>query len=93
VHDGRHARLQQADRKYRLDFLVFWDGHGVAVELDGHDYHKTKQQRTHDASRDVWLQTRGIRTLRFTGSQIHANVDLCVRQQLLDAVRESQARP
>lgn len=35
--------IQGTDRKYRLDFLVFYDGGCVAVELDGHESHKTRE--------------------------------------------------
>lgn len=83
--------IQHADTKYRMDFLVFYDGGAVAVELDGHEFHKTKEQRGSDASRDRWLQARGIRTVRFTGSQVFGNVQGCVAE-LLDVVRQSQSR-
>ncbi len=62
--------IQHADAKYRVDFLVHYDGGVVAVELDGHEFHKTKEQRGADASKDRWLQARGIRVVRFTGSQV-----------------------
>lgn len=84
--------IQHADRRYRLDFLIYYDGRGVAVELDGHDYHKTKEQRGYDAERDRWLLARGIRVVRFTGSQVYADAEGCVRE-LLDVIRQSQARP
>ena len=63
--------MQHADRKYRADFLIYWDGRAVVVELDGHDWHKTKAQRGKDAKKDRWLQARGIPVVRFTGSEIH----------------------
>jgi len=84
--------MQHADRKYRADFIVYYDGRAVCVELDGHDTHKTKEQRSYDAKRANWFQSRGIRVVRFTGSQVYADVQGCVRE-LLDVVRESQARP
>lgn len=84
--------FQHADRRYRVDFIVWYDGRGVVVELDGHDYHKTKEQRTKDAERDRWLGARGIRVVRFTGNEVYADAERCVRE-LLDVVRQSQARP
>jgi very-short-patch-repair endonuclease len=84
--------FQHADRRLRVDFIVWYDGRGVVVELDGHDYHKTKEQRRKDAERDRWLGARGIRVVRFTGSEVHADPERCVRE-LLDVVRQSQARP
>jgi very-short-patch-repair endonuclease len=53
--------IQGTDRRYRLDFLVWYDGGTVAVELDGHEYHKSKEQRRHDAERDRWFNARGVR--------------------------------
>ncbi|WP_217915421.1 endonuclease domain-containing protein [Miltoncostaea marina] len=84
--------IQGTDRRYRPDFLVFYGGSAVAVELDGHDAHKTKEQRSKDAERDRWLNARGIRTLRWTGSDVHRNPQACVRE-LMDIVRGSAARP
>lgn len=58
---------------YRLDFA--WPEHKVAVEVDGHDYHKTKEQRSYDAKRDRELIKKGWTTLRFTGSDVHKDAD------------------
>jgi very-short-patch-repair endonuclease len=84
--------IQHADKKHRSDFFVFYDGGVVCVELDGHDFHKTKEQRGSDATKDRWLQARGMRTVRFTGSQVFADAAGCIRE-LHDVVRQSQARP
>jgi len=84
--------IQHADRTYRADFVIWYDGRGVVVELDGHDFHKTKEQRGYDSKRERWLQARGIRAVRFTGSEVYADADRCVRE-LVDVLRESQARP
>jgi len=84
--------LQHADKKYRTDFIVFYGGGVIAVELDGHEFHKTKEQRGADATKDRWLQARGIRVVRFTGSQVFADVAGCIRE-LHDVVRQSQSRP
>jgi very-short-patch-repair endonuclease len=84
--------IQGTDRRYRLDFLFFYEGGGVAVELDGHEWHKTKDQRGKDAERDRWFQERGIRTIRWTGTQVYADPQRCV-SELLNVLRASQARP
>jgi hypothetical protein len=47
--------IQGVESRFRLDFLVFYDGGMVAVELDGHETHKTKEQRTRDAKRTAGL--------------------------------------
>ena len=70
---------------YRVDFLV--SPHCdpgetprlIAIECDGHDFHeKTKVQAASDKSRDRHLLLRhGIRTIRFTGSEIWKNAHAC----------------
>ncbi len=84
--------IQGVDRRYRLDFLVFYGGGTVAVELDGHEWHKTKEQRQRDAKRDRWFNARGVRTLRWTGSEVAADPQACVKD-LMDIVRGTHARP
>lgn len=83
--------IQGVESCFRLDFLVFYDGGMVAVELDGHDSHKTKEQRTRDAKRDRWFAARKVRTLRWTGSEVMRNPQECVRE-LLEIVRGRPAR-
>lgn len=70
VHQGRPL--------YRVDFMVYYSGSAFAVELDGHDWHKTKEQRNRDTQRDRFLQARRIPTIRFTGSQVHQNLQGCM---------------
>jgi very-short-patch-repair endonuclease len=84
--------IQGTDRRYRVDFLVFYGGEAIAVELDGHDWHKTKEQRSHDAERDRWFQARKVRTIRFTGSQVFADAQACV-SELLNILRAAPAAP
>lgn len=44
----------------------------IAIECDGHDFHeRTKEQAKSDRSRDRAIQARGLKILRFTGSEIH----------------------
>lgn len=73
-----HPEPQYQAGSYRLDFA--FPALKVCVELDGHEFHKTKEQRTHDAKRERWLQLNGWRVIRFTGSEIHKDVASCVRQ-------------
>lgn len=64
--------------KYRVDFFYAGNGKKIAVELDGHDYHKTREQRTYDAERDRHLRMQGVEVVRFTGSEIHKNAHNCI---------------
>ena len=85
--------IQGVERRYRLDFLIFYDGGMVVVELDGHESHKSKEDRIRDARRDRWFEARDVRTLPWTGAlEVHANAQECVRE-LLQIVRKMQARP
>jgi hypothetical protein len=71
---------QRGAGKYRLDFaIVPVDGSpGIAIEVDGHDYHeRTKEQAKHDKRRDRWLQRHGWRALHFTGSEVFADPAKC----------------
>lgn len=64
--------------RYRVDFALP-DKH-VIIELDGHEYHKTKKQRTADARRERNLQELGWRVIRFTGTEIYQDAQDCVEQ-------------
>jgi hypothetical protein len=76
--------------KYRVDFALV--ERKIVIEIDGHDYHKTREQRTRDAQRERYLQLNGWRVIRFTGSEIYKDPSGCVAEvaKLLDAF-ESQS--
>jgi very-short-patch-repair endonuclease len=65
---------------FRVDFMV--RSHRLIIELDGHEYHKTREQRTADASRQRALQLEGWTVIRFTGTEIYHNVSSCVDQTI-----------
>lgn len=83
--------VQGVESRYRPDFMIFYDGGIVIVELDGHESHKTREQRTKDAQRQRWFEARRIQVLRWTGSEVHHGAEECVRE-LLEIVRGRQAR-
>lgn len=66
--------------KYYADFAI--PEKQIAIEIDGHDFHKTKEHRTRDAQRDRTFTEQGWTVLRFTGTEIFKNVQRCVRQVL-----------
>lgn len=76
--EGIFMEPQYQAGKYRIDFAL--PHLRIAVELDGHDYHKTKEQRTRDAGRDRWLTINGWTVIRFTGSEVYANPEACTTQ-------------
>jgi very-short-patch-repair endonuclease len=78
--------------RYRPDFLVFYDGESYAIELDGHEFHKTKEQRGQDAEKERWLAARKIHHIRWTGTQIYADPRACIAE-LMNVLRGAPARP
>ncbi len=70
---------------YRVDFAI--EHLKIVIELDGHEHHKTKEQRTNDSKRERYLQSQGWYVIRFTGSEIWKDVDGCV-QEMLKILRE-----
>ena len=60
-------RRQHPIDKYVLDF--FCEEAELNIELDG-SQHGFPDQRKHDLKREAFLQTRGIKTLRFWNSQL-----------------------
>jgi very-short-patch-repair endonuclease len=61
-HDGRFIA--------RVDFL--WRDLGLVVEVDGHEYHSTRDQRSSDSSRQNRLTAFGYTVLRFTSDQVRS---------------------
>ncbi len=63
--------------RYRVDFAI--PQKSIVVELDGHDSHKTKKQRTNDAQRERYLQQNGWYVIRYTGSEIKTDIQRCLK--------------
>jgi very-short-patch-repair endonuclease len=74
----RDLQPQRWIDRYRVDFCI--PSKMLVIELDGHAYHSTKEQRQRDASRQRHLQQLGWTVIRFTGSEIHSSVASCVQQ-------------
>ena len=68
---------------YRLDFTLETKTLKLAIEIDGHDFHSTKEQKAADYQRDRYLQSRGWRVVRFSGSEIYQDASKCA----LEAVK------
>ena len=64
--------------KYRVDFQV--EGTKIIIELDGHSYHASREQRRADALRDRKLTQKGYTVIRFTSDEIFENPNECIRQ-------------
>jgi very-short-patch-repair endonuclease len=85
---GDHIWPQTQIGNYRVDFLIAHvcpngEKTFVVVECDGHDFHeRTKEQAARDKMRDRFLTARGIKVLRFTGSEIFRDPTFCWTETL-----------
>ncbi|MCT2399083.1 endonuclease domain-containing protein [Novosphingobium mangrovi (ex Huang et al. 2023)] len=68
---AKHAR-------YRVDFIL--KDARLIIELDGHEYHSTKEQLEKDAIRQRYLTRAGYSVIRFTGREINRDPAACVRE-------------
>ena len=61
----------------RFDFAVvnFSRPKMLLIELDGHDYHKSKDQRLNDSVKRAIATQNGWQLNVITGTQIHNNID------------------
>ena len=77
--------------KYRTDFFI--PHYSTIIEIDGHDYHASKPQRTADAIRQRALNRAGYHVIRFTGSEVYTNAARCAREAIetMEAMRKDSA--
>lgn len=84
VGAGYFLYPQYEIQPYRLDFLIkvrtfngpikVWPPRlslDLCVECDGAEFHTTPEQKAYDKRRDNYLLTKGIKTLRLTGTEIY----------------------
>ena len=76
-------------QKVYLDF--FCEGAELDVELDG-SQHSCPDQRRHDGKREKYLQSRGIKTLRFWNSHLRQNAQ-CIRDTFFNELRARAPHP
>lgn len=74
------AKFPTGKFTYRVDFLYEHNGKRIAIEIDGHEAHKSRDQRTHDARKDRFLKSQGVEVMRFTGTELHADMRQCVEE-------------
>lgn len=67
---------------YLLDFSLVGNSFKVAIEIDGHDSHKTRDQRQADYQRENNLKERGWRFIRFTGGDVYLDAQGCVKKAI-----------
>lgn len=64
--------------RYRVYFIL--KDARLIVELDGHEYHSTKEQLEKDAIRQRYLTRAGYSVVRFTGREVNRSADACVAE-------------
>jgi hypothetical protein len=65
---------------YKVDFCVKNSFSKFVIEIDGHDAHKTKEQRDYDYKRERYLQKLGYFIIRFTGTEVFLNPIKCASE-------------
>lgn len=68
---------------YIIDFVIdypFPTKTKIAIEIDGHETHKTKAQRLNDYARERFLMAKNMIVVRFTASEIYVDAKACVKE-------------
>lgn len=63
---------------YRADFAI--PNCRILIEIDGYEWHKTREQLTADAKRQRVLTAAGWTVVRFTGREIYAGAANCAAE-------------
>jgi very-short-patch-repair endonuclease len=80
--------------RFRYDFAIRLKGRRrslILVECDGKDFHSNSEQQANDALKDAAASNVGIRLIRFTGSELNRDVDVCVSHALAAVIRAIQS--
>ncbi|OIP97997.1 hypothetical protein AUK40_02140 [Candidatus Wirthbacteria bacterium CG2_30_54_11] len=83
---GLKFRRQVGVGRFILDF--YCPEKQLAVELDG-GHHGSENALVYDAMRTKYLESRGIKVLRFWNSEVMGNVD-GVLERIVEIVREME---
>jgi very-short-patch-repair endonuclease len=69
----REARLPEPQTNVRLhgyEVDAYWPQHGLAVEIDGYAFHRSRSAFENDRRKSAHLQAEGIATMRVTWHQL-----------------------
>jgi ATP-dependent helicase HrpA/adenine-specific DNA-methyltransferase len=86
---GYKFRRQHPLGDYYLDF--FCAEAELNIELDGRQ-HGFPEQQKHDAEREQFLKSRGIKTLRFWNSHLRRNAQ-SIRDTIFEALQQRTPHP
>ena len=76
---SQYIKYQVVIGNYVVDFLI---NDKFIVEIDGHEWHKTKDQRFSDYKRERHLIRGGFIVIRFMGSEIFIDPRQCAIETL-----------
>lgn len=66
---------------YIADFVIYPDSHiPTIVEIDGHEYHKTKEQRFADYRKERFFMSEGYVVIRFMASEVFVDANKCATE-------------
>lgn len=67
--------------KYYVEFAIIDNYADIpskyVVDIDGYNFHKTKEQRRDDYEKERFLQSEEYRVIRFTSADVFSNADKC----------------
>ena len=80
VANGKRYRADFYAERFLIGSKEHYLKNPIIIELDGHDYHSTKEQRNYDYERENNLKLAGYHVIRFTGSQVYRNPFDCLEK-------------
>jgi len=63
---------------YKVDFVY----EKCVIEIDGHEFHKSKEQREKDYKRERYLMRQGYTVIRYMGTEVFLNPKECVTEAI-----------
>lgn len=80
VLDRFKPAVQVDGGRFRIDFAD--NCSQVGIEIDGHEWHSSKEQFVKDRARQRYLEQMGWRLLRFAGAEVFHDADKCALQTI-----------
>lgn len=71
-----YIKPQEVIGIYKVDFVY----NDCVIEIDGHESHKTKEQREYDYTRERYLMKKGYHIIRFMGTEVFLDTHKCVME-------------
>lgn len=74
---GASFRRQQIIGQFIADFVCL--SRKLVIEVDG-GYHQLPEQQVSDAERTQWLESQGLKVIRFSNDEIIGNINLVINK-------------